>query len=369
MKRYTVLLLLLCWLSAPEVSLAERAWLLLHDTPHAAVFRAEDGALRPIARVGESVTYGETESALAVISRRTPTDPLLLQLIDKKTQTTTARWPLEGFSVQQLAGPARDVGLTSEFAYYVSIRYREDGRSLMPNELGGQFDLYRVSLADGKLDRFPLDSTCVNPRLAVFKDAPVVYSWNGYGVWRLDSTTRRLDALVLRRDLDETVVAEGANALAPVKQQRFSDYVSLPEEGLFRISRLGGLQRVLDASLTRNTVAGAKLDLTQQGNVVRTFPTTAVSKPAIGLMMEREGAFRYVAVDPVAMTVLREVVLPPDAILDSVAVAGDGSLAFVDRRAAAIRRIADGQIETLWSIQGLIPAEYLEYSRIISFDP
>jgi hypothetical protein len=374
MKRYTAFVLLLCWSVAPEVSVAREAWLLLHDSEHGAIYRAQDGAMRQVARVGGSVTYGETQSALAVISRRSPTAPLLLQLIDKKTQTTTATWPLEGFSVLQLSGPSRDVALTDKSAYYVSIRYRKDASTLEPNELGGQFDLYRVSLADGKLQRFPLAAECVNPRLTVFNGAPLVYSWNGYGVWQFDAAGSKLDALVLRRDLDDTMVAQGANALTPTMQPRFADYVALPQVGVFRISRLGGLKRVLDASLMRNTVAVATLDLNQKGNVVRALAATADGKPAVGLVMERQGALRqvplrYVAIDPLSMTVLREIPLPEDAILDSVTVARDGSLVFVDRRAAAIRRIAQADSEMLWSIQGQIAGEYLEYSRIISFDP
>lgn len=371
MKRHTALLLLLASLSAPGVSVAQQAWLLLQAKEHAGIYRAEKGEMRQVARVGQSViaAYGETESALAVISQHTPANQILLQIIDKKSERTTATWPLQGFPVLQLSGPSRDVALTDKFAYYATVRYGKDGRSLEPNERRGQYDFYRLSLTNGQLDRFPLDPECINPRVITFKGSPLIYSWNGYGVWRFDSDRSQLDALVLRRDLDDTIVSDGADTLAATKRGSYAEYVAIPGVGLFRTSRLGGLKQVLDASLTRITGSIATLNLSQKGDVIRSFPGAFDNKPAIGVLIVKESELRYAAIDPVTMKVLRELVLPAHAVLDSVAISRDGSLAYVDRQAADIRRIAGDEIEILWTLKGRFPPGYLDYTRIISLDP
>ena len=204
MRHALAILVLLLFAAVPGAACAQQAWLLLAGGDHGDIYRAEEGGgVRHVARVGNSVTYGETESALAVISRRTYADPMLLQIFDKKTEKTIVQWPLPGFAVLWLSGPSRDVALTDKFAYYVSIRYAADGRSPEPNELGGNFDLYRVALADGKSDRFPLSPECANPRVVAFAGSPVVYSWNGSRVWVFDSGASPLEALALRDVADE----------------------------------------------------------------------------------------------------------------------------------------------------------------------
>lgn len=370
MKRHMALILLLCSLAVPGLSAAQQAWLLLHTAEDAAIYRAEKGGMHQVTRVGHSVIYGETERSLAVISQRTPADQILLQIIDKRNETTTSTWSLQGFPVQQLSGPSRDVALTDKFAYYVAVRFGKDGRTLEANELGAHFDFYRISLANGRLDRFPLPPECANPRVITFNGVPLVYSWNGYGMWRFDTKRSELTALLLRRDIDDTIVSDDADALASTKAGSFADYVAVPSVGLFRISRLGGLKQVLDAGLTRMTVSRAMLNLGQRGDVIRAFPGTADGRPVIGVLIAREDERRFAAIDSLSMRVIREFVLPKEAVLDSVAISRDGAVAYLDRETIALRRVVRGDdIETLWTVTGRVPPEYMEYARIISLDP
>jgi hypothetical protein len=357
MRAALVSLMLVLGVVFSGASVAQRAWVLLAGGDQGDIFRAEEGGgLRHVARVGHSVTYGETESALAVISRRTFADPMLLQIFDKKTEKTVVQWPLAGFSVRLLSGPSRDVALTDKFAYYVSIRYAADGRSPEPNELGGIFDLYRVALADGKSDRYPLSPECANPRVVAFAGSPVIYSWGGSRVWVFDSAASPLEALAL---------ADVADEPSPPRMGRVADYAVIADSGVFRVSRSSVLTQVLDARL-QSTGARTTLDLSPKGTVIRIIPAQFGNQPAVGLLLKKESELRYVAVDPASLKVLRELVLPQHVVLDSITVARDGSLTYVDQQAAQIRRIVEGRVETLWTLERGASPESHYSTRVMS---
>jgi hypothetical protein len=249
--------------------------------------------------------------------------------------------------------------LTDKFAYYVSIRYGKDGQSPEPNELGGHFDLYRVTLADGKSDRYPLSPECANPRVVAFDGAPLVYSWNGSRVWVFDSGASPLEALALRDVADEP---------SPPRMGRVADYAVIADVGVFRVSRSSVLTQVLDARL-QSVGARKTLDLSPKGTVIRIIPAGFGNQPAVGVLIKKESELRYVAVDPASLKVLRELVLPAHAVLDSITVMRDGSLTYVDQHAAAIRRIVDGQVETLWTLEGTVSPPSHSHTRLISFEP
>jgi hypothetical protein len=361
MRSALAILVLLLSSVFPDASIALQAWLLVNGAGQADVYRAEEGGgLRHVAHIGNQVTYGETQSTLAVISRRTHADPMLLQIIDKKTEKTTAAWPLPGFAVQQLSGPSRDIALTDRFAYYVSIRYDKDGQSIDLNELGGGFDFHRVSLLDGKSDRYPLGPECANPRVAAYAGSAVIYNWNGSRVWVFDPGASPEEALAL---------ADVAEEPSRPRMGRHADYAVVPDVGVFRVSRSGVLTQVLDARL-RSIGARTMLDLSPKGVVIRIIPARFGNQPAVGLLIMKESELRYVAVDPASLKVLHELVLPEQAVLDSILVARDGSITYVDRKAAAIRRIAEGRTETLWTFAKGDSPEKTQYpTRILSLEP
>jgi hypothetical protein len=362
MLRHALAILILLLSSAfPGASSAQQAWLLLDGADQGDIYRAEEGdGLRHVARVGDGVTYGETASALAVLSRRTYADPLLLQIFDKKTEKKIVEWPLPGFSVLWLSGPSRDVALTDEFAYYASIRYAKDLQSPEPNELGGNFDLYRVALADGKSDRYPLSPECANPRVVAFAGAPVVYSWNGSRVWVFDPGASPLEALALRD------VADEPSATRP--GYHFADYAVIPDVGVFRVSRASVLTQVLDARL-QSIGARTTLDLSPRGTVIRIIPAGLGNRPAVGVLIKTESELRYVAVDPASLKVLGELALPQHAVIDSIAVARDGSITYVDQQAATIGRIVEGRVETLWTLEKGRSSERHYHTRVLSLEP
>jgi hypothetical protein len=359
MMRYALAILILLLSSAvPGAACSQQAWVLLPGGDHGDIYRAEEGGgLRHVARVGNSVTYGETESALAVISRRTYADPMLLQIFDKKTEKTIVQWPLPGFAVLWLSGPSRDVALTDKFAYYASIRYAADGRSPEPNELGGNFDLYRVALADGKSDRYPLSPACANPRVVAFAGSPVVYDWNGSRVWVFDSGASPVAALALRDVADEPSPARSG--------YHFADYAVIQDVGVFRVSRSSVLTQVLDARL-QSIGARATLDLSPKGTVMRIIPAGFGKQPAVGVLIKNEVELRYVAADPASLKILHELTLSQHAVLDSITVARDGSITYVDQQAAEIRRIVDGRVETLWTLERGVSPEPHYHTRLLS---
>lgn len=366
MKHPIALFLVACFVVGPSVSPADEAWLLLHTQEHVAVAHASERGIREIARVGQGATYGETEQAIAVISHRAPADPDVLQVIDKQSGKVTATWPVKGYPIRQLSGPSSDVVLTPEFAYFATVRYGKDGRSLDANELGGAFDFFRVSLVDGRLDRFPLGKDCVNPRVVDFAGTPLIYSWAGYAVWRFDAKNSALEQFVHRRDIEDPVISGDSGFPPAVRQYAFADYVPLPGTGVFRLSRLGGLRQILGPDLSRAAEPRTTLDLGSKTNIARIYPAWFRGERAIGVSIMREGRIHYVSVEPRAMRIQWESALPSGVILDTVAVSRDGSIFYVDRDSASISRMSEGETTTLWRLDGLVPKLRLDDTRILA---
>lgn len=275
----------------------------------------------------------------------------VLIVIDKTSERVTSSWPVYAQPAQQLSGPSRDIVLTPTFAYFATVRYGTNGSTIEPNEHGGAFDFNRLSLADGKLQRFPLPSDCLNPRVVDFAGTPLIYAWNGYGVWKFDTAKGSLEQIVSRLDIEDTLVTDDAGSAA-TRQAAFADYVMIPGTGVFRLSRLGGLRQLLDANLAY--VGGRpSLDLGADGVVVRVFPASLKRQVAVGVLRKKEEGMFFAYVEPRSMKVQSETSLPKGTVPDSIVVLPEGAILYVDRDTASIDEASDAGTKSLWTLARL----------------
>jgi hypothetical protein len=175
-------------------------------------------------------------------------------------------------------------------------------------------------------------------------------------VWVFDPGASPLEALALRDVADEP---------SPPRMGRVADYAVLADVGVFRVSRSSVLTQVLDGRL-QSIGARKTLDLSPKGTVIRIIPGQFGNRPAVGVLIEKASELRYVAVDPASLKVLHEFVLPQHAVIDSIAVARDGSLTYVDQQAAQIRRIVEDRVETLWTLERGASPETHYPTRVMS---
>jgi hypothetical protein len=240
-----------CALCMSSVAFSQEAWFLLpREGYHSSlVAMTADGAVQSIAELGFAMSYGESREAMAFLSgNRHGTS--MLDVISKSSKQNTLSLPIAKAAVPKLSGVERSIALTDNFIYFAAFHAPPIRPPVSKNELGGVFDFIQVSLRGGEVTSMALPPDCGSPTVVDFNGTPLVFAYNGYGVWKFDPSTNALQRLVSKEDLADVLTEEcrafdcGAN-----RPQVFAEYVGVPGAGVFRVSQLGSLDEVLDVNL------------------------------------------------------------------------------------------------------------------------
>jgi hypothetical protein len=362
MKTVVILLSGFMALAASSVLQAQEAWLLLSRSGQYALERATDGRLENVMNIGSLAAYGESSQALAFIHHAPATREYRLDVLDKASRRITATYPLEARLQAHSGGVVQDLVVTPRYVYFTAIRLNS-ARQVSLNSLGGRLDLNQINLADGTLKSFPLPSTCHTARLVDFDGVPLVYAWNGYGVWKLDESTMTLIPMVQERDVEDIVAGErgdcGCKRSGPGP---FADDIAIPGAGVFRVSRAGKLQQILDAHLglvsqPRPSV-DLGLDLGRDGQFASLSRSTVNGHAAIGILGMRGGEMRFEYRDPSSLQVTWQARLPTTAGTlgaGNLATVADGVL-FVDQGQGTIVKATPAGPQVLWNLHQLDPS-------------
>jgi hypothetical protein len=332
-----------------HAALSQGALLLVSREGEHALARAEGGQLRTLLPLGDKLTYGESASALAILSQKRANGGYQLDIVNKVTGELVRSWPIEGYAAGALSGASRDVVLTRTHAFFATVRYAADRRSIEPNEKGGSFDLNALSLADGSVRRVALPRNCLAPRLVDFGGTPLVYSWNGTDVWKLDQRKMQLQEVVSRNDVEDSVNV-GAGVV-PVRAGAFADYVMVPSRGIFRLSRFGELRQVADAKLAIS--AGPQVAMTEatQGSVLELFSVQRLGKPAIAVLRKSVDEQVWLTyLDPISMRVISDVALGDSVVPSTLVPMENGSILYIDRNASAVVKTSEAGTQVVWAL-------------------
>ena len=337
---------MLAGLSGPV--LADSSWLLLsHQSGEDTVVVPVGGALRTVATPDRVASYGESGRVLGFLSYEMLLARHVLTIVDKPTQEVTnsvlINMDASVIPVRWMSGPILNLVLTDRFAYFASYSYTQGGGRPDLNRTGGVFDLDRVTLADGKLEQFPLPKECVNPRVVDFEGIPLVYSWEGFGVWKFDVAKRGVITLVSTSDVGDIIDREGNARYVRRGPESavFSDYVLVPRAGAFRLSRVGELQQILNADLTpvslpRRTVKVANTDAGEQPEILL---GRFHGVPAIGVIRTLGDHLDFKYIDPATFKVEWETTLPKSASIPSIYGLSDDAVIYLDRATASIDKL------------------------------
>lgn len=350
-------------LAAAGVLHAQEAWLLLSRGDHYEVARAADGRLEDVINIGHVAAYGESPQVIAFIHHDPGTSDFRLDVLDKATRRVTVTHPLEArLAVRSFGTVVQDLVVTSRYVYFAAIRLNS-AHQVALNNLGGRLDLNQMDLVDGSLRTFPLPPSCHTARLVDYDGVPLVYAWNGYEVWKLDESTMTLQTLVHETDVQDIVNAEQNDC----RCQRmpgpgpFADDLALPGAGVFRVSREGELQQLLDARLNpvplpRRSV-NLDLDLGRDGQFASLSRGSVNGHPAIGILGVRSGQTLFEYRDPTTLQVTWQARLPASAgplTAGNLASVPNGIL-FVDRGEGTIVRATPTGGQVLWNLRQLDP--------------
>jgi hypothetical protein len=354
MKSLLASLLAVLFAGISSTSFAQEAWLLLYQNGHYTVATASAAGISSVLDLGEQVSYGESDQLIGVMSNKTSYGTWVLYLIDKASKKVVSSQAVSGHPVVQLSGPSRDIVLTDQFAYFVTVRYGTGNASIEPNAAGGSFDFNRLSLADGASQSFPLPKECVNPRMVAFGGIPVVYAWEGYGMWKFNSVKPGLDTVVSGEGDDLADIRDREHSLrdtARVPVGAFADYVPVPGTGVFRLTRYGELEQVLNTDLSHMTPPHPSKKVGFAGAVLRAFPGTFDAAPAVGLIRKQDGTLMFVYVDPVTLKTEWRTTLAPGAQPYSL-FPSDNTVFYVDGQKGGIFKLSKDGATLVWKLTG-----------------
>jgi hypothetical protein len=286
--------------------------------------------------------------------------------MDRSTLAIAASIPLNGHVMTQLSGPSADILLTPKDAYFITVRYTDGAGGQQPNQEGGFFDLNRVTLADGRIETFPLPKRCANPRVTSIAESPVVYSWNGFGVWQLGRSDQSLTQIISVSDVPDVFRREfAAERIGERRQGAFSDYVMLPGAGVFRLSQYGELHQILDSQSRLVQRPRRTLNLARDAEVLKVFPVNDGTASMLGAVQRKDAGLVVITVDPHSFKVTNEWQIPRSAVVESI-YSAQGDIYYVDREKVVLSKVSQQGTKEVTSLRVEGSALDLFEARVIA---
>lgn len=367
MKIRSLLILGLALAGAPCIVAADVAWLLTYESGRRAVVRAEGSSTQTVAYVGSPNLYGTTPRHVGVLSREGR--GFVLQVFDKATRQQVLSRPIDAHVLTSLSGVSRELALTAQAAFFVTGRFVTDsGLSQGRNNLGGLFDLNRVDLDSGSVTTIPLPEDCAYARAVAFAGGLLVYSLDGYTVWKYAAERGRLEQLLTTSDLNALIASERQVAGAR-NQQGYVNFLPVPAAGVFHLSKRGRLQQVLTLDLKRvDSTPLRGPGSAAEDPVVQSFAATLAGAPVVGLVrLDKSGRASFSYVELATQKVLWNTTLAKRTVPDSVEPAGAGQIVYIDADKAAVVKTSKAGTQTLWSLQPDPQGDFGD-SRILSIE-
>jgi hypothetical protein len=171
------------------------AWLVIEGQGQTSLVHASEHRFEVIEAPGRVMVFANAGARVGAITYDHPTRLSHLLLVDEKTQKIEAIWPLAEFPASQLMGPSEDLVVQGDHAYFISVRYASDGSTIERNDLGGAFDLIRVSIKNGKEEKISIPKESANPRLSTVGGTVVITETFSARAWGFDEKAKVLNAL------------------------------------------------------------------------------------------------------------------------------------------------------------------------------
>lgn len=315
--------------------------------------RLNDGAISEVLKVSQVAVYGASERALAVLSRKVGAGGYTVDIVDLRTGTVTASWPIDEEPVMQLSGPSRGIVLSDAHAYFLTMKFGASGAS---------FRLSQLALANGSIRAVPIPQTFANPRLTDFEGTPLLTSWNGFGVVKFDPATQQFAKLVSRVDVGEVISKEEVGRRSgEIGASAFADHVAVSGAGVFRLSKFGDLHQVLNPDLSP-VDRDRSIPLGPATDILRLFPTTSDGRPAIGVVRKVSGRLQLTCIDAEGLSVAWEKALPGGVVPQTVVGSMSGEVFYFDRSEGSIKSISQRSGKEL----SRLPAAHLIGARILA---
>ena len=351
--KHVIGLLFTSLLGCAQLAHSQDLYVLRSEAGAQYVSRVNEGTVSEVLKVSQVAVYGSSERALAVLSRKTAAANYVVDIVDFRTGTVTASWPIGEEPVMQLSGPSRGIVLSDSHAYFLTMKFGDSGAS---------FRLSQLALANGSIRTVPIPKSFANPRLTDFEGTPLLTSWNGIGVVKFDPATQQFEKLVSRVDVGEVVSKEEVGKRSgQIGAGAFADHVAVSGAGVFRLSKFGDLHQVLNPDLTP-VDADRSVPLGPAADILRLFPTTSEGRPAIGVVRKVNGRVQLTCIDAEGLSVAWEKALPAGVVPQTVVGSMNGETFYFDRSEGSIKSISKRSGKEL----SRLPAAHLISARILA---
>jgi hypothetical protein len=314
-------------------SLAADGWLLLFDNRNHLLARASDAGVEPAVTLGNYTLYGSTDSNVAALSFDTNSQQGKLVVIQKATGKILHDWPITSFPATQMSGPSSDLVLVQDQAYFVSIRWGR-GDTIVPNDLGGMFDLNRISLADGHVDSIALPKELRAPRPALVVGRIMVSDGVAERTWCVDFERGSVRKIA-------TIPSLSGAQLPWVRE--------------------GGISGLLDELTRASPINGREEAAGSRAEILRVLPLSRNDGFAMAVLSKHEGRLSLLELDQHRDKIDREIDLPADVVPGTVQRLPDGNTVYVVLSSKSVQLTsADGSTRTLWTLDNQSPGAFHE---------
>ena len=248
--------LLLC--VYPGTSSADEAWLLVSRNARHALFHATSSGIERVEPLGDLTIYTDTPDKIALLTRDKAAARGKLVIVDKTTKKVASNCPVYEYPASQLSGPSDDLVLIGNIAYFASVRYAVDGRSITPNSLGGTFDFTSVDSFSCRIESLGLPKDAHNPRVVAENGHVIIHAGYRGLAWTFQPGSKEVEewssppeftANVLNREVDAKIQLNNEHAasatLGGVLQLPDSSTVYIDSESgaVMKVSKGGGAPR------------------------------------------------------------------------------------------------------------------------------
>jgi hypothetical protein len=182
----------------------------------------------------------------------------------------------------------------------------------------------------------------------------------------LDSATSSVARVLGSDDLKELRAEEAAGLRrARGTPRALIRYAVVPRAGVFRLSRLGAVSRILDTNLASSGGSPDPMDLGPAHAVLALLPAESNGVSLLGVARRHDGRTTFSYLDAHSLGVAWETDVAQGAIACSFYAALDGSTFYIDQPTGAVNRLSpDGKSSTSWRL----PLSQSSAARILSID-
>ena len=300
-----VLWLLILFLGGIAASVhAGETWMVATRGSTDELVKLENSSVRFVHALGSTVQCGLNEHLIALISHKKHTGEHHLEVIDRESGSLVATWPIVGRSpIRYLEGVSDEIVLLDGIAYFPTLPPAPNG---LPASSWSEhpFAMSSIRLTDGAMTSIVLEGSA-NPRIRRSGHSVLMFEQPGNGIRKFDAEQQKFVATASARAARTFEQERQALRSRAIDRSAITRNLFHPSHGLFRLSRFGRIEHLLDANL-EDVIDDGSIDIGSSRGIY----AIRIGGGGVDIVYEREHSYDVVQTDFRSMQVARVFALP-----------------------------------------------------------